>query len=85
MSSVRLEPELEARVREAARRLGLPASEVHRRALRAFCDSALASEGRSRYEDVIGIAEGPADLSERTGEAYANLLRERVSGAGHAS
>lgn len=81
MSSVRLDPELEAQVRTVACRLGLSASEVHRRALRAFCDAAARRDG-SRYEDVIGAVAGPADLSVRTGEAFAELLlRERACDA----
>lgn len=80
MSSVQIEPEMEARVRQVAHLLGLTQSEVHRRALEAFCDEALSRRGRSRYSDVIGIGSGPPDLSQRAGERFVEALQEREAG-----
>ena len=81
MSSVRLDSELDARVREAARRLGLTPSEVHRRALKEFCDATLEARPGSRYRDVIGIGSGPPNLSQRTGETLVAVLEQKTADA----
>ncbi len=47
-------------------------SEVHRQALRTYVESETKNSGR--YSDVIGIAEGEADLSARVAEAFAETL-----------
>ena len=84
MSSVRLEPEVEERVRQVARLLGLTQSEVHRRALEQFCEQALARQrGRSRYSDVIGVGTGPPDLSWRADEVFVEVLQEGQREPGH--
>jgi hypothetical protein len=77
MRSVRLSAEIEARVRRVAALRGLPISEVHRRALEEYCERQLDAGRTSRYDDVIGVAEGPADLAERATERLADLLAER--------
>jgi hypothetical protein len=77
MSSVRLSGEIEAKVRRVAALKGLTLSEVHRRALEEFCERELAAARESRYDDVIGVAEGPADLAARASERFGDLLVER--------
>lgn len=76
MSSVRLEPTLEEKVRRVARLTGVAVSDVHRRALAAYCDQVLSRQSKSRYSDVIGAGtgEGPSDLSRRTREAFGEML-----------
>lgn len=69
MASIRLDPELEAQVRQVAARKGLSLSEVHRQALRIYVESETDRTGR--FNDVIGIAEGDADLSTRVAEVFA--------------
>jgi hypothetical protein len=76
MSSVRLPAELEESVRRVAARRGMTISELHRRALAEFCERELADGPRSRFDDVIGVAEGPADLATRASERFAELLAE---------
>jgi len=83
--TVRLDRRTEDRLRVAARRRGVTRSEVIREALRAGAkkEKKEASEGNGpsmyeRWRDVVGIEQGgPPDLSERTGEKVARMLRER--------
>lgn len=70
MNTVRLGPELEARLRRVAREKGKSLSDVHREALEAYCAQALEEPKRSRYDDVIGVIEGPGDLSETVSERF---------------
>ena len=72
MNSVRLNPELREKAKRVAAMQGLSLSEVQRRALEAYCDAALAPEG-SRYDDIIGVAEGERDLSSRSAEVFLEL------------
>jgi hypothetical protein len=74
MSSVRLPDELEAKVRKVAARGGLTISEVHRRALVEYCERELADGPTSRFDDIIGVAEGPPDLATRASERFTELL-----------
>ncbi len=80
MNSVRLDPQLQERVRRVARQKGLTLSEVHRLALEAYCDAALAEPGCSRYGDVIGVIEGPPDLAENAGRLFAELMARKHGG-----
>jgi hypothetical protein len=80
MSSVRLPDDLDRKVRCVAALKGLTLSEVHRRALEELCDRELAAVRASRYDDVIGVAEGPADLADRASERFGDLLVERRGG-----
>jgi hypothetical protein len=77
MSSVRLPPDINEKARRVAALKGLSLSEVHRRALEQYCDRELAAARQNRYEDVIGVVEGPADLAERASEYFADLLADR--------
>lgn len=47
-------------------------SEVFRLALDQFCERELTAPQRSRYDDIIGVAEGPADLATRASEHFAD-------------
>lgn len=77
MSSVRLPREIDEKAHRVAALKGLSLSEVHRQALEEYCDRELAADRRSRYDDVIGVAEGPDDLAERASDRYGDLLAER--------
>jgi hypothetical protein len=76
MSSVRLSDAIREKVRQVAAMKGLTISEVHRLALEQYCERELAPTRKSRYEDVIGVAEGPPDLSVNAAERFADLLAE---------
>jgi len=77
MSSVRLPAELEEKVRRVAAMKGLTVSELHRRALAEFCEQALVDAPDSRFDDVIGVVEGPPDLAAHASERFADLLADR--------
>ena len=77
MGSVRLSRAIDEKARRVAALKGLTLSEVHRRALEQYCDRELAAARQSRYDDVIGVVEGRADLAERASEHFGDLLAER--------
>ncbi len=77
MGSVRLSREMDEKARRVAALKGLSLSEVHRQALEQYCDRELAAARPSRYDDVIGVVEGPADLAERASEYFVDLVAER--------
>ena len=77
MGSVRLSREMDEKARRVAALKGLSLSEVHRQALEQYCDRELAAARQSRYDDVIGVVEGPANLAERASEHFGDLLAEQ--------
>lgn len=76
MSSVRLSGEMQEKLRRVAALNGLTVSEVHRRALEQYCDREPGAKRPSRFDDVIGVAEGPPDLSSRAADDLADILAE---------
>jgi predicted DNA-binding protein len=76
MKSVRLDEELEDRLREAARITGQPMSEIIREALRTHCDELLSDNLAKRLADVVGSVSVGGD-SRRTGRAFKRLLLSR--------
>lgn len=78
MRSVRLDERLEARLAQAARMTGKPVSAVIRTAIDEHCDRVLGSSVADRWADVIGSVAGDGSgYSERTGEAFTELILER--------
>ncbi len=75
MNTVRLEPELKDKIQRLAQIQGISQSELHRRALVLYCQHNTITE--SRFEDIFGIAEGESDLSSRTGEVFADLMKKK--------
>jgi len=79
-TSVRLDPETEALLRRLARASGQSKSWVVREALAVYAGSAV--HGRSPFELIapfIGTGgTGLTDASERTGEAFAAIAREKA-------
>ncbi|MDO8476523.1 MAG: ribbon-helix-helix protein, CopG family [Candidatus Rokubacteria bacterium] len=81
-TSVRLDAKTESLVARLARRKGQTKSKVIRDAIHAFAKTETAvREFESAYEALkpwIGcVRGGPPDLSSRTGEKFARMLRER--------
>jgi hypothetical protein len=78
--SVRLDPETEALIRRMARTAGRSKSWVVREAVAAY--SLSAPRGRTPFEALapfIGAGgTGQTDLSERTGERFADLARTKA-------
>jgi hypothetical protein len=77
MSSVSLEPMLREKVRQVARLKGLTVSEVHQQALEQYCDREMTQPQTSRYDDIIGVVEGPSDLSSRAREIFGEIMSEK--------
>lgn len=80
MRSVRLDPELEARLQEASRSTGRPVSQIIREAVRQWCDK-WCDEWRGerldrRLADVIGVADSGGGNSRQTGHDFTESVDE---------
>jgi predicted DNA-binding protein len=76
--SFRLDPALEERLCEVARREGVTVSDVVREAITQHCEKVLGTSVFSEIADLIGSVHGDGvDRSSRTGEAFKELLAER--------
>jgi predicted transcriptional regulator len=75
--SFRLDPDLERRLEQAAAREGVPASALIRDAVRRRCDEVLGGTLLSELGEIVGAIDVGGDRSRRTGDAFAELLRER--------
>ncbi len=77
MKSVRLDPELEARLKRAADVSARRESEIIREAIRRYCAELLGRRLDHRLGDLVGsVASGGGD-SWRTGRAFSALLQKR--------
>jgi len=77
MKSVRLDPALESKLREAAKLEGVTESALIRQAIEQRCDTILSNRADLRLADVIGKVDLGGGVAERTGEAFTELLRDR--------
>ncbi len=82
-TSVRLDHKTESLINRLAKRTGRTKSDVIREAIALFVRSEKAARPpKTPYEamaHLIGSIKGaPPDLSERTGEKFSKLLRERT-------
>lgn len=76
--SFRIDPVLEKRLCEVAKREGVPVSAVVREAIEKHCDAVLGTSLLDLMADYIGAIEGTdEDLSSRTGEAFTDMLWEK--------
>lgn len=75
-TSVRLDSDLEARLRAIADSEGVPLSEVMRRAAQRYVDETGASL-RVRLADAIGTVKSGGGRARRTGESFRRLVRGR--------
>lgn len=75
-TSVRLDSDLEARLRAIADSEGVPLSEVMRRAAQRYVDETGASL-RVRLADTIGTVKSGGGRARRTGESFRRLVRGR--------
>jgi predicted DNA-binding protein len=80
--SVRLDPKTDRAIARLAKRRGQTKSEVVREAIGVLTQQTKAGEQQQPYyliAHLIGCVDsGGARLSERTGEKFANLLREKA-------
>ena len=77
MRSVRLDPELDERVRRAATLEGSSVSEFIRRAAAERAERTLSQRDNERLADVVGVIRGGGGRARDTGKAFADLLTER--------
>lgn len=77
MKSVRLDPALESKLREAAKLEGVTESALIRQAIEQLSDTILSNRADLRLADVIGKVDLGGGVAERTGEAFTELLRDR--------
>jgi hypothetical protein len=79
MRSVRLDDDLDVRVRRAAAAEGASVSEFIRRAVAERAESVLvdADGAAERMADVIGVIHSKGGRARNTGTAFADLLAQR--------
>jgi len=78
--SLRLDPDLDQKVRRAAAIKGESVSEFIRHAAEDHADETLAAERPSdRFADVAGVVRGGGGRARRSGEAFAaGLVQDRA-------
>jgi predicted transcriptional regulator len=76
MRSLRLEDELDARVREAASVEGSSVSEFLRQAASERAERVLSTDPAARLADVIGLVRSGGGRAARSGKVFAELLAE---------
>jgi len=72
--SVRLEHELEVRLRQVANQTGTPASEIIRNAVRKACDEILTAQPRAALADIIGSVRSGGGDSRDSGRQFTKLV-----------
>ena len=77
MRSVRLDDELDNRVRRAAAAEGVSVSEFIRRAADERANHSLADRAEGRIADVVGVIRTGHRQARESGKAFADLLAER--------
>lgn len=79
MRSLRLDPELDEKVRRAAAVKGESVSEFIRHAAEDRADETLLGSPRERFADVAGVVHGGGGRARRSGEAFTEALSESRS------
>lgn len=76
MRSLRLDPDLDKKVRRAAAAKGESVSEFLRRAATERAEETLAGHRSERFADVAGVVHGGGGRARRTGAALTEALAE---------
>ena len=76
MRSLRLDPDLDERVRRAAAVKGESVSEFIRHAAAERAEETLSALPSDRFADVAGIIHGGGGRARRTGAAFTEILKE---------
>ncbi|MGH2443510.1 MAG: DUF1778 domain-containing protein [Chloroflexota bacterium] len=76
MRSLRLDPELDERIRRAAAVKGESVSEFLRRAAAERAEDTLCARPSERFADVAGLIHGGGGRARRTGAAFSESLAE---------
>jgi len=77
IKSVRLDPSLGARLKEASRLTGEPESRIIRAAIAAECERLLGDRLDLRLADMIGCVSSGGGDSRDTGKQFAELMEEK--------
>ena len=77
MKSVRLDPELETKLRRAARALDVSQSQFIREALARRCHEVLGDTLAQRLAPVIGSVKSRGGRASNSGRAFRKLLAKR--------
>ncbi|HMC89943.1 MAG TPA: ribbon-helix-helix protein, CopG family [Gemmataceae bacterium] len=77
MKSVRLEPDLEAKLARAARAAAQSQSEFIREALVRRCAEVLGESLAERLAPVVGVIKSAGGRANHTGKAFKQLLARR--------
>ncbi len=77
MLTVRLDPELETRIRKTAERKGETVSDFVRKAVQDRCDQMASQSLAVLLEDYVGSSESGRMDSANTGKAFKRVLAER--------
>lgn len=77
MVSARLGDDLERRLAEAARVLGVSESEIVRQAVSARCEEILADRLDVRLRDFVGAASLGGGLSDDTGRHFTEVVERK--------
>jgi len=75
--SVRLNPSLEIRLKQAASADGVRISEGIRRSIAKYCDDVLGASLDARLKDVVGAVRSSGGRARETGAAFTRALRSR--------
>lgn len=78
MKTIRLDPELTARLEHAAAVRGESLSEFIRSAAAEKADEVLNAETDS-FDDVLGVVHGGGGRARHTGAVFADIIAERSS------
>ncbi len=76
MRSLRLDPDLDKKVRRAAAAKGESVSEFLRRAAAERVEETLADRPSERFADVAGVIHGGGGRARRSGAAFTESLAE---------
>jgi hypothetical protein len=80
MRSLRLDPDLDEKVRRAAAARGESVSEFLRRAAAERAEETLNDRASKRFADVTGVVHGGGGRARRSGAAFAEALAEDRKG-----
>jgi hypothetical protein len=75
--SIRLDPELEQRLKDVAEQEGVTVSAAAREAIREYCDKKKPITLYEALKDYIGAFEGPGNQADRAHEAFGEALLEK--------
>jgi hypothetical protein len=80
MRSLRLDPDLDEKVRRAAAAKGESVSEFLRRAAAERAEETLAGSPSKRFAEVVGVVHGGGGRARRTGAAFKESLTSDCNG-----